>query len=121
MTLERFTTEQVRRGQERGDWVRLADVERRYADVEPLIRKMRELRALVNEQAEDAGLWFIAQYASEAELQQALRRLHSAIEDDALLPAEKAGCSCHSGSVCSDACARGLHHDGCGAAEKGAK
>ena len=35
---------------------------------------------LVNEQAEDDGLWFNAQYATEAYLQQALRELHAAIE-----------------------------------------
>ena len=38
------------------------------------------LRALVNEQAEDDGLWFIARTAPEAYLQQELRRLHAAIE-----------------------------------------
>jgi hypothetical protein len=38
------------------------------------------LRALVDEQAEDEGLWFIAQTAPEAYLQQELRRLHAAIE-----------------------------------------
>lgn len=25
----------------------------------------------------------------------------------------RARCVCHSGSVCGEACARGLHHDGC--------
>lgn len=38
------------------------------------------LRGIVNAQAEDEGLWFQAQYASEAYLQQELRRLHAAIE-----------------------------------------
>ncbi len=37
---------------------------------------------LVNEQAEDDGLWFNPQYATEAYLQQALRKLHAAIEGD---------------------------------------
>lgn len=37
---------------------------------------------LVQQQAEDEGLWFIAQYASEVYLQQALRDLHAAIEAD---------------------------------------
>ena len=41
---------------------------------------IKELRAIIDEQAEDEGLWFIAQYASEAYLQQELRRLHEAIE-----------------------------------------
>jgi len=39
-----------------------------------------DVRALVNKQAEDEGLWFVAKYASEAYLQAALRELHAAIE-----------------------------------------
>lgn len=39
-----------------------------------------ELRGLVNEQAEDEGIWFRAMYASEAYLQRALRDLHDAVE-----------------------------------------
>jgi hypothetical protein len=35
---------------------------------------------VVDEQAEDEGLWFIAETATEAYLQQELRRLHAAIE-----------------------------------------
>lgn len=35
---------------------------------------------VVNQQAEDEGLWFIAQTAPEAYLQQELRRLHEAVE-----------------------------------------
>jgi len=38
------------------------------------------VRRLVDEQAGDDGLWFVAQTASEAYLQQELRRLHAAIE-----------------------------------------
>lgn len=37
-------------------------------------------QACVNEQAEDEGLWFVAETAPEAYLQQELRRLHSVIE-----------------------------------------
>ncbi len=40
-----------------------------------------ELIKLVNKQAEDEGLWFAAQTAPEAYLQQELRRLHSAVEE----------------------------------------
>ena len=40
-----------------------------------------EVINLVNEQAEDEGLWFIDATASEAYLQQALRRLHAMIEE----------------------------------------
>ena len=39
-----------------------------------------EILDLVNEQAEDEGLWFEAVYVSEAYLQQELRRLHATIE-----------------------------------------
>ena len=39
-----------------------------------------ELKELVNNQAEDEGLWFIAKTATESYLQQALRDLHYAIE-----------------------------------------
>jgi hypothetical protein len=35
---------------------------------------------VVNEQAEDAGLWFVAQTITEDYLQRALRRLHAAVE-----------------------------------------
>lgn len=42
---------------------------------------IKELRKLVNKQAEDGGLWFVAQYASEAYLQAALRELHATIEE----------------------------------------
>jgi hypothetical protein len=45
-----------------------------------LAKDMRELRALVDEQAEDEGLWFIARYASEGYLQHELRRLHAEVE-----------------------------------------
>lgn len=39
-----------------------------------------EILETVLEQAEDEGLWFNAKYASEAYLQQELRRLHAVIE-----------------------------------------
>ena len=41
--------------------------------------------ALVQQQAEDEGLWFIAATAPEAYLQQALRELHAAVEAEAAL------------------------------------
>ena len=37
---------------------------------------------VVDEQAEDEALWFVAQTAPEAYLQQALRRLHAAVEGE---------------------------------------
>ncbi len=38
------------------------------------------LRAVIDGQASDPGLWFTAQTATEAYLQQELRRLHAVIE-----------------------------------------
>lgn len=38
------------------------------------------IKKLVAEQAEDDGLWFRAETAAEAYLQQELRKLHEAIE-----------------------------------------
>ena len=42
--------------------------------------RCQALLGLVDEQAEDDGLWFVAEHAAEAYLQQELRRLHAAIE-----------------------------------------
>ena len=42
------------------------------------------VRRLVEKQAEDDGLWFIAETAAEAYLQQELRKLHAAIEASSL-------------------------------------
>lgn len=36
--------------------------------------------AVVNEQAEDGGLWFVPETITEDYLQRALRRLHAAVE-----------------------------------------
>lgn len=43
-------------------------------------RHLVYLQQLVEQQANDEGLWFNAQHAPEAYLQQELRRLHAAIE-----------------------------------------
>jgi hypothetical protein len=57
-------------------------------EVEPLIIELEaevtKLRDLVSQQAEDEGLWFIAETAPEAYLQEALRKLHRAIEGEAM-------------------------------------
>lgn len=42
--------------------------------------RIDEVIKLVDEQAEDEGLWFVAETTSEAYLQSALRRLHAVIE-----------------------------------------
>ncbi len=39
-------------------------------------------QAMVDKQAENEGLWFVAQYASEDYLQRELRKLHAAVEQD---------------------------------------
>ena len=52
---------------------------------------MDKLLAIVNEQAEDEGLWFIDALCSEAYLQTALRSLHHAIEELALKTAQREG------------------------------
>lgn len=39
-----------------------------------------KLQGLVNKQAEDEGLWFVAETVPEAYLQRALRKLHAVIE-----------------------------------------
>ena len=43
-------------------------------------------QAVVQEQANDAGLWFVALTAAEAYLQQELRRLHAAVEGEPYPP-----------------------------------
>ncbi len=42
--------------------------------------KLHDALELVKEQADDPGLWFQAETAAEAYLQQELRKLHMAIE-----------------------------------------
>lgn len=42
--------------------------------------RWEDVVALVDAQAEDEGLWFVAMSAPEAYLQQELRRLHAAVE-----------------------------------------
>ncbi len=44
------------------------------------LKALTGLRALVDRQAEDEGLWFFAETAPEAYLQQELRTLHAAVE-----------------------------------------
>ncbi len=45
-----------------------------------LEKHLKAIRIVVDKQANDEGLWFIARTAPEAYLQQALRKLHRAIE-----------------------------------------
>ena len=43
-------------------------------------QRWRAVRDVVDEQVEDGGVWFTAQTAAEAYLQQELRKLHAAVE-----------------------------------------
>jgi len=44
--------------------------------------KLKQIKELVDKQAEDEGLWFIARTCPEGYLQQELRKLHALIEED---------------------------------------
>jgi len=48
----------------------------------PKDHRIKRLLEIVNEQAEDPGLWFSAETAVEEYIQRALRRLHAAIESE---------------------------------------
>lgn len=56
--------------------VRIADLQ----EWQEVARKCQEVARIVAAQAEDEGLWFEPGAASEAYLQQELRRLHAAVE-----------------------------------------
>ena len=60
----------------------------RVGTIATLRAQLDEAQSLVDEQAEDEGLWFQAQTAPEAYLQQELRRLHAVIEAAALIEEE---------------------------------
>ena len=47
--------------------------------------KWLAIKKIVDEQAEDEGLWFLSATAPEAYLQQELRRLHTEIENQLIL------------------------------------
>ena len=65
-----------------------ADITKSRADAETLVKRSKwdypkpdsAIRQVVDEQANDEGLWCETKYASEAYLQQALRKLHEVIE-----------------------------------------
>jgi hypothetical protein len=56
--------------------------DKRFQAIRPLIERYFKVLALVQIQAEDEGLWFISETASEAYLQRGLRELHATIEGD---------------------------------------
>lgn len=47
-----------------------------------IVMQLNRLQDLMEIQAEDEGLWFVAETSAEAYLQEALRKLHRAIEDN---------------------------------------
>lgn len=47
-----------------------------------VLRSLRSIQRVVDEQAEDEGLWFFSTRISEAYLQQELRKLHAMIENE---------------------------------------
>lgn len=57
-------------------------VRRQSVEVSLLRKRLDAAMAVVNEQAEDVGLFFDAVYITEAYLMQELRRLHAAVEGD---------------------------------------
>ena len=58
----------------------LANFQGNTSMVASLEKQLEEIKALVNKQAEDEGLWGKAEYASEAYIQSELRNLHICIE-----------------------------------------
>jgi len=57
-------------------------MDRGWEVVAALNSKLSNIKRLVDEQAKDEGLWFIAEHAPEAYLQQELRKLHALIEEE---------------------------------------
>ena len=49
--------------------------------IKQLQARLDKIQAEVDRQAEDEGLWFISEYATEQYLQDALRKLHQIVED----------------------------------------
>lgn len=62
-----------------------------YAKSQVELERLRMAQELVARQAEDAGLWFVAETAPEAYLQKALRALHTVIESEADKTVEEHG------------------------------
>ena len=53
-----------------------------HSDCDTCQKVLETARELVDTQAKDEGLWFRAETAPEAYLQEALRKLHEAINDN---------------------------------------
>ena len=59
--------------------LRIDELEEQVDDLKDHLKAIKEL---VAKQAEDEGLWFDAKYAPTAYLQESLRALHKAVEND---------------------------------------
>ena len=70
-----------------GKWIESDEEFKRFLDkmnhktLEDVEECTLAILKLVNSQAEDEGIWFVAKTAPEAYLQQELRKLHKIIED----------------------------------------
>ena len=64
-----------------GDYVSRAELDESGKRIAELEARLAGIRAVVDKQAEDDGLWADAESIVEAYLQQGLRRLHAVIED----------------------------------------
>lgn len=73
--------DELRRLHEAHDWQYKMAGER-LRRIENLEAQRDAIQQVVDEQAEDEGLWFRAETAAEAYLQQELRRLHAAVEGE---------------------------------------
>lgn len=62
---------------------------RKMDEIEKLQARAANIQQVVDEQANDMELWFLAETAAEGYLQQELRRLHAIIEGDAAIRREK--------------------------------
>lgn len=67
---------------ERDDYCYQEQEKERRKQEEKMRADIKKIKTLVEEQANDEGLWFIAETAPEAYLQQALRKLHRVIEEE---------------------------------------
>lgn len=61
-----------------------AEIERLRRELAALELQLFTIRRFTELQAEDEGLWFIAETITEDYLQRAIRELHAAIEGDVL-------------------------------------
>jgi len=80
-----MTLEGLRAGRcQHGAYVGQSNFRCRDCEIDALKARLAEARRVCDEQANDEGLWFVAETVTEAYLQSALRRLHAAVETGGL-------------------------------------